>query len=139
MGRRRDVPIAGRVVAVTGAARGIGLATATALAGAGARVAIGDLSGDLAAESAAAIGGDAIDPAKVIRKIEYQHPVFTRAGVGAQRRHGEISGRDRTHYCGAYWRWGFHEDGVWSALRACEPLTRNLSPLPAAEPLRIAA
>ena len=64
---------------------------------------------------------DAVDPAKVIRKIEYQHPVFTRAGVGAQRRHGEISGRGRTHYCGAYWGWGFHEDGVVSALRACAP------------------
>jgi predicted NAD/FAD-binding protein len=35
---------------------------------------------------------------------------------------GEISGADRVHYCGAYWRWGFHEDGCWSAVRACEPL-----------------
>jgi short-subunit dehydrogenase len=51
---------AGLVVAVTGAARGIGLATATALARSGARVSIGDLSGDLAAESAAEIGGGAI-------------------------------------------------------------------------------
>jgi NAD(P)-dependent dehydrogenase (short-subunit alcohol dehydrogenase family) len=52
--------VEGRVIAVTGAARGIGLATATALASAGARVAIGDLSGDLAAESASQIGGEAI-------------------------------------------------------------------------------
>jgi short-subunit dehydrogenase len=57
---REPRAIGGRVVAVTGAARGIGLATATALAGAGARVAIGDLSGDLAAESAEQIGGGAI-------------------------------------------------------------------------------
>ena len=63
---------------------------------------------------------EAIDPARIIGRIEYDHPVFTRAGMAAQQRHGEISGRDRTHYCGAYWRWGFHEDGVWSALRACE-------------------
>ena len=78
-------------------------------------------------------------PGKIIRRIDYDHPVFTRAGVAAQHRHGEISGRNRTHYCGAYWRWGFHEDGVWSALRACEQLTRALPALPAAEPLAVAA
>ena len=65
---------------------------------------------------------EAIDPAKVIRRIQYAHPVYTTEAVAAQRRWEEISGRDRTHYCGAYWRWGFHEDGVWSALRACERL-----------------
>lgn len=62
----------------------------------------------------------AIDQAKVIRSISYAHPVFTREGQAAQARHAEISGRDRTHYCGAYWRWGFHEDGVVSALRIAE-------------------
>ena len=82
---------------------------------------------------------EAIDPAKIIRRIDYDHPVFTRAGMAAQHRHGEISGRNRTHYCGAYWRWGFHEDGVWSALRACEQLTRALPALPDAEPLAVAA
>ena len=61
-----------------------------------------------------------IDPAKVIRTFDYAHPVFTPKGVAAQRRHSEISGWRRTHYCGAYWRWGFHEDGVVSALRALE-------------------
>jgi uncharacterized protein len=65
---------------------------------------------------------EAIDPAKVIRTISYQHPVYTREGVAAQARHARIGGFDaRTHYCGAYWGWGFHEDGVRSALRACEP------------------
>jgi uncharacterized protein len=59
---------------------------------------------------------EAIDPARVIRTIPYAHPVYTAAGVRAQARHGEISGRNRTHYCGAYWGWGFHEDGVASAL-----------------------
>jgi predicted NAD/FAD-binding protein len=65
---------------------------------------------------------DAIDPAKVIRTIPYEHPVYTPAGIAAQPEHASISRLDRrTHYCGAYWGWGFHEDGVLSALRACEP------------------
>ena len=58
---------------------------------------------------------EAIDPDKVIRTIPYAHPVFTAEGQAAQARHDEISGADRTHYCGAYWGWGFHEDGVVSA------------------------
>ena len=63
---------------------------------------------------------EAIDPEKVIAKVDYSHPVFTPGGVAAQARHGEISGVNRTHYCGAWWGWGFHEDGVVSALRALE-------------------
>lgn len=65
---------------------------------------------------------DRIDPAKIIETIAYAHPVYTAAGVAAQARWGEISGTRRTHFCGAYWGWGFHEDGVVSALRACEAL-----------------
>lgn len=65
---------------------------------------------------------DAIDPEKVIRVIPYAHPVYTAAGVSAQARRLEISGRNRTHYCGAYWGWGFHEDGVRSALAVAEDL-----------------
>ncbi len=63
----------------------------------------------------------------VIETIAYDHPVITRESVAAQGRWAEISGADRIHYCGAYWRWGFHEDGCWSALRACERL-RALEP-----------
>jgi uncharacterized protein len=59
-----------------------------------------------------------IDPRKVIRRLQYDHPLFTPEGVAAQQRHHEISGVRGTHYCGAYWRWGFHEDGVVSALQA---------------------
>ncbi|MBA3807168.1 MAG: FAD-dependent oxidoreductase [Solirubrobacterales bacterium] len=70
---------------------------------------------------------EAIDPARIIRTIAYSHPVYTPAGVSAQARHAEISGHaQRTHYCGAYWGWGFHEDGVRSALRACEPFAVSL-------------
>jgi predicted NAD/FAD-binding protein len=64
----------------------------------------------------------AIDPERIIRTIGYSHPVYTRAGVAAQSRHGEISGHNRTHYCGAYWGWGFHEDGVNSALRVAREI-----------------
>ncbi len=65
---------------------------------------------------------EAIDPAKVVKKVAYAHPVYTTAGVAAQARHHEISGRDRSHFCGAYWGWGFHEDGVTSAVRVAERL-----------------
>ena len=58
-----------------------------------------------------------IDPDKVIERFRYAHPVFSLDGVAAQARHSEISGNERTHYCGAYWFNGFHEDGVNSALR----------------------
>lgn len=61
-----------------------------------------------------------IDPRQVIRTIPYAHPVYTDRGVAAQRRWHELSGHNRTHYCGAYWGWGFHEDGVRSALRVAE-------------------
>jgi len=65
---------------------------------------------------------EAIDPAKIVATIPYAHPVYTPAGVAAQSEYARISGlAGRTHYCGAYWGWGFHEDGVLSALRACAP------------------
>jgi predicted NAD/FAD-binding protein len=63
-----------------------------------------------------------VDPGAVLRKLDYAHPVFTPEGVEAQRHWREVSGHRHTHYCGAYWRWGFHEDGVWSALRVSEAL-----------------
>jgi predicted NAD/FAD-binding protein len=58
----------------------------------------------------------AIAPEHIIEAFSYSHPLFTPEGIQAQQRHGEISGQRRTHYCGAYWRNGFHEDGVVSAL-----------------------
>jgi len=63
---------------------------------------------------------DRIDPDKVLRRIEYAHPVYTPEGLRAQQRVGEISGKRGTHFAGAYWGWGFHEDGVNSALRVAE-------------------
>jgi Predicted NAD/FAD-binding protein len=58
-----------------------------------------------------------INPDKVIKRFEYDHPVFTLDAVAAQERYDDIGNRNRTHFCGAYWFNGFHEDGVRSALR----------------------
>ena len=58
-----------------------------------------------------------IDPGKIIRRIQYDHPMYTLETIAAQRRQRDIN-CDRTFYCGAYWRNGFHEDGVVSALDA---------------------
>ncbi|MDH2375189.1 FAD-dependent oxidoreductase [Cobetia sp. 3AK] len=73
---------------------------------------------------------DAIDPALVLGRYAYDHPRFTLEAEAAKQRFMEISGVSprpggpvgRTHFCGAWWRNGFHEDGVWSALRVAEAL-----------------
>ncbi|MEO8096917.1 MAG: FAD-dependent oxidoreductase [Acidobacteriota bacterium] len=59
---------------------------------------------------------------RVLKQITYHHPLMNAASMGAQRRWAEISGLHRTHYCGAYWFYGFHEDGVRSALRVASAL-----------------
>jgi predicted NAD/FAD-binding protein len=69
-----------------------------------------------------------IDPEKVLRRFTYDHPIYTAAGVAAQARRPEVSGVSRTHYCGAYWGWGFHEDGVVSGLKVCEELGAGAVP-----------
>tara|TARA_A100001015_G_C15034042_1_gene734928 strand:- start:719 stop:2041 length:1323 start_codon:yes stop_codon:yes gene_type:complete len=63
---------------------------------------------------------DLIDKSKIIKKLNYDHPLFTLEGVEAQKRKDQISGVNNTYYCGAYWRNGFHEDGVVSALDVCK-------------------
>lgn len=63
-----------------------------------------------------------VDSSKVIRRMTYHHPLYTRAAVRSQDRWKEISGVRRTHFCGAYWFYGFHEDGVNSALRVANAL-----------------
>jgi uncharacterized protein len=70
---------------------------------------------------------EAIDPESVIRTMNYDHPVYTPAGLAAQRRWDQVSGLRRTHYCGAYWGYGFHEDGVVSGLRVCERFGKVLA------------
>ncbi|AND67692.1 hypothetical protein ATSB10_02380 [Dyella thiooxydans] len=65
---------------------------------------------------------DRIDPAKVIRRMRYAHPEYTHASVAAQQRKGEIQGRSGTWFAGAYWGWGFHEDGMRSAVEVARAL-----------------
>jgi predicted NAD/FAD-binding protein len=62
----------------------------------------------------------AIEPSRILKSVEYEHPLFTPESVAAQARHAEINGTYRTWYCGAYWRNGFHEDGVASAIEAVD-------------------
>ena len=63
-----------------------------------------------------------IEPKKIIRRMTYEHPVYDLKAIQAQERWAEISGAHRIHYCGAYWRHGFHEDGLISALRVARSL-----------------
>jgi predicted NAD/FAD-binding protein len=68
---------------------------------------------------------DRVDPARVLSRMEYDHPVFTPGGVRAQRRHGEIDGAHGVHFAGAYWGFGFHEDGVRSGLEVVARIERE--------------
>lgn len=61
-----------------------------------------------------------IDESKILRRFNYAHPVFNERSLQAQARREEISGKNRTHFAGAYWHNGFHEDGVRSALDVCD-------------------
>lgn len=65
---------------------------------------------------------DMIDPAKVLRRMDYRHPVYDHAAVAAQQRKATIQGRRHTWFAGAYWGWGFHEDGMRSAVEVTHAL-----------------
>lgn len=62
---------------------------------------------------------DRIDPARILRRFVYAHPVYDQGTLQAQARRDEICGHNHTHFCGAYWYNGFHEDGLNSALDVC--------------------
>lgn len=66
--------------------------------------------------------GDAIDPARVLRRLRYHHPLYTHASVAAQQCKGQIQGMQRTWFAGAYWGFGFHEDGMRSAVEVAAAL-----------------
>lgn len=69
---------------------------------------------------------EGIQPDKVLRRITYQHPVYSAAALSAHSRHGEINGQRNTYFCGAYWGYGFHEDGVNSALAVGKAFGKSL-------------
>jgi len=71
---------------------------------------------------------DAIDPAKILRRMRYEHPVYSHASVAAQARKAEIQGQRHTWFAGAYWGWGFHEDGMRSAVEVANALGVRWNP-----------
>lgn len=62
---------------------------------------------------------DAVRPDKVLQTFTYHHPVYTPQSLRARKLRDRINGANRTWFCGAYWGYGFHEDGVNSALEVC--------------------
>jgi predicted NAD/FAD-binding protein len=67
-----------------------------------------------------------LEPSKIIRKMVYHHPVYCPESLAARRRLKEINGFNRTFFAGAYWGYGFHEDGVNSALEVCRHFGKGL-------------
>lgn len=63
-----------------------------------------------------------IEASKVLARMAYTHPLYTREAIAAQSRWADVSGHARVHFCGAYWFYGFHEDGFRSAVRVAESL-----------------
>lgn len=73
---------------------------------------------------------DDIDPSKILREFTYQHPIFSINSINAQQQRSKICGKNNTHYAGAYWYNGFHEDGVRSAVEVAERFGCRLSVAP---------
>ena len=68
----------------------------------------------------------AINPDKIHRQYVYHHPVYNPESLTARESHDQISGVNRTHFAGAYWGYGFHEDGVRSAVEVCKHFGKTL-------------
>lgn len=66
-----------------------------------------------------------IDTDKVWKKIHYSHPIYNQKTIELQRKKVIIQGKNNTYYCGAYWGWGFHEDGARSGLEAAKGLLKD--------------
>ena len=69
---------------------------------------------------------EAVDASKVYQKMVYHHPVYNPESLAVRLRHSEINAVNRTYFCGAYWGYGFHEDGVNSALEVCRHFGKTL-------------
>ncbi len=71
-------------------------------------------------------GSDLVEPGRILEVVDYEHPVFDVAAINAQSQWQQISGVRNIFFAGAYWRYGFHEDGVFSGLRAARQLRQTL-------------
>jgi predicted NAD/FAD-binding protein len=67
-----------------------------------------------------------IDPRSVLYEVEYTHPIYTPQSPVSQKAIGELNGTRNTYFCGAYMRYGFHEDGVISALEVTRRMGMSL-------------
>ncbi|HVO45362.1 MAG TPA: FAD-dependent oxidoreductase [Steroidobacteraceae bacterium] len=67
-------------------------------------------------------GTDLVRPEKVLRRLSYAHPLYTASAVAAQCQRAQLQGQRRTWLAGAYWGWGFHEDGLRSAVEVAQAL-----------------
>ncbi|MEM7400906.1 MAG: FAD-dependent oxidoreductase [Pseudomonadota bacterium] len=68
-----------------------------------------------------------ISESKILRTIQYMHPVFDYPAIHAQKMFAEVNGKQNIWYCGAYWRNGFHEDGAWSAMQSVEQFNKFIN------------
>ena len=78
-------------------------------------------------------GADSIRPDKVLRRLRYAHPLYTAGAVAAQRRRVQLQGQRRTWFAGAYWGWGFHEDGLRSAVEVARAFGIEWAGVPRAQ------
>lgn len=69
-----------------------------------------------------------IDPAKILRRMRYAHPVYTHQTLKAQALRSELQGAQHSYFCGAYWGFGFHEDGLRSGVDVAEQLGSGWAP-----------
>ncbi len=70
--------------------------------------------------------GDDIDPRSVLYEVDYTHPIYTPQSPASQRAIRDLNGTRNTYFCGAYMRYGFHEDGVISALNVTNQMGLSL-------------
>ena len=66
-----------------------------------------------------------INSEKILKSVHYQHPVYTSKTIESQQRKNEIQGKHNSYFCGAYWGWGFHEDGARSAHEAVQQFMKE--------------
>ena len=69
---------------------------------------------------------DLVDKEKVWKYLEYEHPVYTQQTIEAQKKRHLLQGQLSSYFCGAYWGWGFHEDGARSGLEAAQKLLQDI-------------